>query len=153
MRRWVLVLVLTCATCLAAALGVLPSSPALADGRLGEDWEAGIEDGIERQERERKQRPPEALLRQAKLLAGRRAEGSVQIVRLYLLARAYGIAGDAASARETYADLLKLEPRVYHAYHDLAMIALQDEPEDARAAERHLRDAIGINPRFLTAQR
>ncbi len=132
---------------------LLAGTAARADGRLGLGWEDGIEAGIARQERERKQRPAEALLRDAKLAAGRQVDGPERIVRLYLLARAYGIAGDPDSAKSVYTEALRAEPRLYFAYHDLAMLALGRDPPDEQGAERDLRRAIGINPDFLTAQR
>ncbi|MFV1958137.1 MAG: tetratricopeptide repeat protein, partial [Planctomycetota bacterium] len=135
----------------AAGFGV-PGARA-SDGRLGEPWEAGIEKGVERQNRERTKRQPETILRQAKLLAARPADGSTRIVRLYLLARAYGIAGDHGSARATYQDVLRLAPRCYFAFHDLAMLDLESNPPDRKRAEQELRRAIGLNPGYLTAQR
>ncbi len=143
-----------------AALAVLvliallaPVVPARADTGLGEAWEEGIQQGIERQERERKQRQPDSILRDAKLLAGRPSDGAQKVVRTYLLARAYAIAGDVASARRTYAEVLRLAPRCYFAPQDLAMLDLQQEPADTAAAERNLRQAIQMNPGYLTAQR
>ena len=139
---------------LGSLIGFLPARGAsAADTLLGEPWEAGIRDGIQRQDRERTKRQAETILRQAKLLAARPAQGAQQVVRVYLLARAYGIAGDAGSARDTYAELLRLAPRCYYAYHDLAMLDLARTPPDARSAEANLRRAIGLNPGYLAAQR
>jgi tetratricopeptide (TPR) repeat protein len=139
---------------LVSALGAAAGAgTGLRVARAEEAWEAPIRDGIETQDRERQSQTPDAMLRRARLLAARPSDADTRVVRLYLLARAYGIAGDAASAQSTYAELLQVAPRCYFAYHDLAMLALQRQPPDPATAEAQLRRAIAIAPAWLTAHR
>lgn len=125
------------------------ASAARAEDLLGEPWETPILEGIERQEQEREQRRPEMILRQAELRAARRTDTATHIARLYLLARAYGITGDVASAQATYREVLSRARTCYFVHHDLAMLALQTEPPDAALAERYLRQALQVHPRYL----
>jgi tetratricopeptide (TPR) repeat protein len=136
-------------TCLLLAAGAARA----ADPLLGEPWERPISDGIERQERERKRTTPAAILRSARLAAARRGDATTHVVRLYLLARAYGIAGDRGSAYATYRDVLAAAPRCYFAYHDMAMLDLEATPPGTRAAEDNLRRALGIHPAYVTGYR
>lgn len=132
---------------------VLLAPTASAEPRLGRAWETPIEEGIAKQELERKDRRPEAILRQAELLAARRSQGAVKIARLYLLARAYGIAGDGASAKGAYREVLGLARDCYFAYHDLAMLAMAQKPADTKLSERYLRQAVQVHPRYTTGYR
>ena len=137
----------------ALATLLLLSAPARAEHLLGRAWEVPIQEGVAKQEQERKDRRPEAILRQAELLASRRSEGAVQVARVYLLARAYGITGDAASAEGAYREVLGLARDCYFAYHDLAMLALARQPADVKLAERYLRQAVQVHPRYTTGYR
>lgn len=136
---------------LAATLVAAPS--VRAERLLGRAWETPIQEGVEKQEQERKARRADGLLRQAELLAARPSEGATKVARLYLLARAYGIAGDAASAESTYREVLDLAPDCYFAYHDLAMLALARTPPDPALAERYLRKAVQVHGGYVAGYR
>ncbi len=135
------------------AVVLLAPATARAEHPLGRAWETPIEEGIAKQEQERKDRRPEGILRQAELLAARRSAGAVKVARVYLLARAYGIAGDTASAAGAYREVLGLAGDCYFAHHDLAMLALGRKPPDAQLAERYLRQAIRVHTRYTTGYR
>lgn len=138
-----------------AALAALLSGAvaARAERLLGRDWEAPIQEGIEKQEHERKAQRADRILSQAELLASRPSQGAERVTRLYLLARAYGIAGDAASAEATYREVLGVARDCYFAYHDLAMLALSRQPPDRKLAERYLRQAVQVHPGYVTGYR
>jgi tetratricopeptide (TPR) repeat protein len=123
------------------------------DGALGAPWEAGIREGIEQQERERRRGSPDKLLRDARLAAARRGDETSRVVRLYLLARAFGIAGDEGSARSTYREVLEAAPRCYFAYHDLAMLDVQRASPNLPSAEQNLKNAVAINASYVTGWR
>ncbi len=124
------------------------------DARLGEAWESGIALGIARQRQELDRGvTPQSILRQAELQAARRSDDVTQVVRLYLLARAYAKVGDRRSAISTYQEVLRLAPRCYFVHRDLAILALEQQPPDSRVAEAYLRQAISTHPQYLTAHR
>jgi tetratricopeptide (TPR) repeat protein len=120
---------------------------------LGEPWEEGIVAGIVEQDREVRSRTAGALLQEARSRAQRPGDDTTRVVRSYLLARAYGLAGDQDSARQTYAEVVRLAPRCYFAHRDIAMLDALKTPPDHLSAERHLQQAISIHPRYADALR
>jgi hypothetical protein len=141
----------------AASLLVFAASAGLlraADPLLGEAWESPILQGLQEQEQARKGgRTPEAILQDAKAKATRRGDAATMVARKVLLARAYGLTKDHASARQVYAEVLREAPRCYFAWQHLAMLDLERSPPDRASAEANLRRALAIHPGHLTSAR
>ena len=137
-------------------------------------WERPIQKGIETQDGEKDRMRPGALVNKYKRENARRTnDTAVQVQRLYLLARAQGLAfkkytEKAASARvasdrtqnqkdarkayadamATYQRVVQLERDCYFAWHDMGIIELQQEKANKRVAAGHLLKARRIHPRY-----
>jgi tetratricopeptide (TPR) repeat protein len=137
-------------------------------------WEGPILKGIEVQDGERKSMRESALVNKYKREAARRSnDTAVEVRRLYLLARAQGLAfasysQKAAAARvasdrdqlekdarkahgeamATYQRVVRLAPDCYYAYHDMGVIELQQEKANKRVAAGYLLQARRIHPRY-----
>lgn len=72
---------------------------------------------------------------------------------LYLLARAYGKDGRYADAITTYGESLALEPGCWLAWRDRGVLRWISKPPatDLPGAEKDLRQAIALSPRYLAA--
>ena len=72
---------------------------------------------------------------------------------LYLLARAYGKDGRYADAITTYGECLALEPGCWLAWRDRGVLRWISKPPatDLPGAEKDLRQAVTLNPRYLAA--
>ncbi len=137
-------------------------------------WELPILKAIGEQDGERGRMRPSALVNKYKREAARRSsDTAVEVRRLYLLARAHGLAfhwyaqqaGAARVATEraqhekdarkaygeamaTYQRVVKLEPSCYYAFHDMGVIELQQEKANKRVAAGYLLQARRIHPRY-----
>ena len=137
-------------------------------------WEAPIQKGIETQDGEKGRMRPSALVNKYKREAARRSnDTAVEVRRLYLLARAHGLAfkkyaEQAAAARvasdraqnqkdarkasaeamATYQRVVKLDKDCYFAFHDMGIIELQQENPNKRVAAGYLLQARRIHPRY-----
>lgn len=72
---------------------------------------------------------------------------------LYLLARAYGKDGRYADAITTYGECLALQPGCWLAWRDRGVLKWIAKPpaQDLAGAEKDLRQAVTLNPRYLAA--
>ncbi len=157
---------------------VVPPQPrAVADRAvlLGFPWEADIVAGVAEQDRERRRNKSlDAIVREA----DRRSRRAGTVPNLYLLARAYGLRfsnereqaeqasnpderarleraaeENLASALSVYADVVRLEPRCYFAFHDMAVLELRRANRRRRVAFEHLVQALRINDGYTDARR
>lgn len=110
-----------------------------------EPWARAIREGILTQDREIARSSAEAVVRRLASRAGRQTD----VPSLYLLARAYGKQGDAASAFDTYAEVIKQEPRCWFAWRDRGVLrALKG---DKAGAEADLKQAAGLRAGYVDA--
>lgn len=110
-----------------------------------EPWARAIRDGIVTQDREIARSSPEAVVRRLASRAGRQTD----VASLYLLGRAYGKQGDAASAFDTYAEVLRQAPRCWFAWRDRGVLrALKG---DKAGAEADLKQAAAVRPGYVEA--
>ena len=108
-------------------------------------WERPIRDGIVAQDREIARSGAKSVLRRLESQASREAD----VPTLYLLARAYGKAGDAASALTTYGDVLKQAPDCWFAWRDRGVLRAMGK--DLKGAEEDLRRAVQVKPDYADA--
>lgn len=108
-------------------------------------WQREVEDGIAAQDAELARGNPKAVVARYESRASR--VGGVPA--LYLLARAFGKAGDHANALTTYAEVLREDPRMWYALRDRGVLRLL--AKDVPGAEADLRAAVAIQPRYIEA--
>ncbi|MCC7140428.1 MAG: tetratricopeptide repeat protein [Planctomycetes bacterium] len=126
------------------ALGAVRSASA-ADAPGAPPWARAITDGVADQDREIAQRGAKAVMTRW----ANKAQRASDLVTLYLLARAYGKAGDAASALSTYTDVLRAEPRCWFAWRDRGVLRLLGK--DRTGGESDLRQAVSLQPAYVDA--
>lgn len=108
-------------------------------------WQREVEDGIAAQDAELARGNPKAVVARYESRASR--VGGVPA--LYLLARAFGKAGDHANALTTYAEVLREDPRMWYALRDRGVLRLL--AKDVPGAEADLRAAVAVQPRYVEA--
>ena len=128
-----------------AVLGaVAPASAADAPAGAA-PWLRDVTDGIATQDAEFARGNPKAVVPRYENRASRQND----LPSVYLLARAYGKAGDTANALVTYGDVLKLDGRMWFALRDRGV--LKALAKDLAGAEVDLRQAIALQPRYVDA--
>ncbi len=131
-------------TLLLLLVSALGARTALADPPE-EPWARSIREGIVSQDRELARSSADAIVRRLASRAGRQSD----VVSLYLLGRAYGKQGDTASAFDTYAEVLRLEPRCWFAWRDRGVLrALKG---DKAGAEADLKQAASLRLGYVDA--
>ncbi len=165
----------TMVLCVAVLLAAAPCVLAAERWFLGEPWEQGIVRGVSSQRSAVKRGTSPAVLVGR---AERNARRDKSVVKLYLLARAYGLRADfyrqrAARARKpedktryqrharedhasslaTYREVLQQAPRCYFAYHDMGVMEMQREKPTKRVAFDYLSQAYRNNRNYTPTQR
>jgi len=108
-------------------------------------WLREVTDGLGTQDAEISRGSAKAVVTKYENRANRVSD----VPSLYLLARAYGKAGDVPNALTTYGDVLKLDPRMWFALRDRGV--LKALGKDQVGAEQDLRQAIAVQPRYADA--
>ena len=108
-------------------------------------WLREVQDGIATQDAEFVRGNPKAVVPRYE----NRASRVNDLPSVYLLARAYGKAGDTANALVTYGDVLKMDARMWFALRDRGV--LKALAKDLAGAETDFRQAIALQPRYVDA--
>jgi tetratricopeptide (TPR) repeat protein len=125
----------------------LAERAAAADAPVGGNpaWLREVQDGIATQDAEFVRGNPKAVVPRYE----NRASRVNDLPSVYLLARAYGKAGDTANALVAYGDVLKMDPRMWFALRDRGV--LKALAKDLVGAEADLRQAVALQPRYVDA--
>lgn len=108
-------------------------------------WLREVQDGIATQDAEFVRGNPKSVVPRYE----NRASRVNDLPSVYLLARAYGKAGDTANALVTYGDVLKMDARMWFALRDRGV--LKALAKDLAGAEADFRAAIALQPRYVDA--
>ena len=125
----------------------LVGTASAADAPAGANppWLREVQDGIATQDAEFVRGNPKAVVPRYE----NRASRVNDLPSVYLLARAYGKAGDTANALVTYGDVLKMDARMWFALRDRGV--LKALAKDLAGAEADFRQAIALQPRYVDA--
>jgi tetratricopeptide (TPR) repeat protein len=119
------------------------------DARAEEAWEASLPQAISDQDAEIQRSSVTAVIRRLESRVARTKD----TVDLYLLARAYGKAGQQANALTVFGEILATRPGSVMALLGRAKVRMEQKPPDRAGAEADAEAAVRLQPNQLTALR